>query len=640
MKKLLTVVMAGLLLAAFALPAFAWEFSMTGEYDFRFRYWSRIGDKDLFGLAAAQDIGGIGDSRAYTYQPVFYPGDPTVGGPGAQLFTVPGNTRVGLAGPNFYGSGQIVAANSCSANALVATPNYGTIITRGGLADTSSDGIYADQRLTLVPNIRVNPAIRVHGVYNIGGIRNRFNQTNSGMGIAPFERYGAVSTVTGSQDTAGIGSWEQVRATVRTPWGILSYGMKDFPFGLGLFTSQRTRGSAFVMVVPYGPFRFIPAFWHGNSVVNGTYTENYRPSDDNKAFWFGGFLFTYDSGALSAGGGWVGRNYHYNKFMTGGLVGPPVTGAGLGQEQIINCWAWFLKFNNGRFFANGEFDWANIDTPFILPSGTQGLQRPGNYVEQYHAFGELGVMAGPTKFAGMWAQVSGPVRNNYGALDQNRAGGGTGINPKTYSTWGIDWQVLDPYQYLMFGTYAGGNQTFAGLFLGDDGKGFMSDAMALALRLDYAVAANLNVYGTYMWAKRLESYGTYMGQYYSDGRDTTAANFAASTNPGLSGSPGQISGATARANFRSNVGSDPAAGPTHERFVPDNFLGWELNVGVDWKLLEHMTARMRYAYWQPGEWFNFAYQAVVPDAGTVTSFGYLGTRDPIQAFEGSFIIDF
>ena len=213
-----------------------------------------------------------------------------------------------------------------------------------------------------------------------------------------------------------------------------------------------------------------------------------------------------------------------------------------------------------------------------------------------------------------------------------------GINPKTYATWAIDWQVLDPYQYLMFGTYAGGNQTFNGLFIGDDGKGMMSDAMALAARLDYAVAANLNVYGTFMWAKRLEAYGTYMGQYYSDGRDTTAANFQASNSTNSTLTNG-ITGAQARTNFRNFIGANSTLG-NGEMFVPDNFLGWEVNLGVDWKLLEHMTARMRYAYWQPGEWFNFAYQALVPEEGTVNSFGYIGTRDAIQAFEGSFVIDF
>ncbi len=77
-------------------------------------------------------------------------------------------------------------------------------------------------------------------------------------------------------------------------------------------------------------------------------------------------------------------------------------------------------------------------------------------------------------------------------------------------------------------------------------------------------------------------------------------------------------------------------------YVPDGFLGWEINLGCDWKLLENLTLKTRYAYWQPGQWFNLAYQAVVPivGSGTVTTFGYLGQRDPIQAFEGSFMINF
>ncbi len=72
MKKLLTILMAGLLIAAMTAPALAWEFSMTGEDDFRFRYWSRSGDKDLFGIMATQGL--PGDPLSYTYSPTTYPG--------------------------------------------------------------------------------------------------------------------------------------------------------------------------------------------------------------------------------------------------------------------------------------------------------------------------------------------------------------------------------------------------------------------------------------------------------------------------------------------------------------------------------------------------------------------------------------
>jgi hypothetical protein len=241
---------------------------------------------------------------------------------------------------------------------------------------------------------------------------------------------------------------------------------------------------------------------------------------------------------------------------------------------------------------------------------------------------DMGIMAGPAKATLLWAQSSGPVLNNNNPAYRSPFVL-SGFNPKTYTGWALDYQALEPYQYLMFGVYAGGNQTFSGLFVSDDGRGLMSDAYAFAGRLDYAVASNLNVYGTYMWAHRLESYGTFMGHFMSNGVPATAAQ---------------------RAAFRQNAGV-PLDG--FERYVPDGFLGWEVNLGLDWKLLEGLTLRTKYAYWAPGQWFNYAYQAVMPGqvfvapgdalpagASPGTRNGQLGVRDAIQAFEGSLTIDF
>ncbi len=72
---------------------------------------------------------------------------------------MPGNTKVGFAGPNFYGSGQVTPANSASTKPL-GSHGFGTILTRGGLSETGSDAMYADQRITLIPSFRVNPAIK------------------------------------------------------------------------------------------------------------------------------------------------------------------------------------------------------------------------------------------------------------------------------------------------------------------------------------------------------------------------------------------------------------------------------------------------------------------------------------------------
>ena len=60
-------------------------------------------------------------------------------------------------------------------------------------------------------------------------------------------------------------------------------------------------------------------------------------------------------------------------------------------------------------------------------------------------------------------------------------------------------------------------------------------------------------------------------------------------------------------------------------YVDDNFLGWEAGCGIGWKLLENMTFSGRYAYWQPGPWFDQAYQVVGMSNGS-WSYIYSGKR--------------
>ena len=655
MKRFWKISLAVLLISAVCAPALAWEFTMTGEHEYRWRYMSRTGTNDLFGFSGAQESTGC---------------------------------NVGFAGPNIWNTGP-PAAPAVNAIGVVPVGGFGLmgagapyqptmLITRGGTSRWGSDGYYVDQRLTFVPTIRVNEAVRVHGMYNIGGFRNMYNMSNggnngnitpfvspagaapvygSGVGVPPFERYMPVYTSDQSaMSTAAIGSWEQVRATVQVPWGILSYGLKDFPLGVGLFSTQRLRGSSFVFIAPYGPFRFIGAIWELSSFMNGQATYNFRPDGTNKATWFGATGFTYDSGPMAVSGIWVGRNVHREANADAiSLVTPRRANIdGLGQDENINLWSLSMKYNNGRFFANAGYDWYTRDFYYLRPlggalppaigGGDTNWMVPGLHQEAYHLMAELGMFSGPTKVTLLWAQASGPVLNANSAGYANLGYGNnfiagpagtilgrnpniqSGFSPKQYVTWGIDWQTMDPYQYLMFGVYGGGNQSYTGLFISDDTKGNMSDAYAFAIRADYAVASNLNVYGTYLWAHRLEAGGTFMGQYTSDG---TAAHPAE------------------RALFRQNIG---AATDQFERYVPDGRLGWEITLGADWKLLEGLTLRTRYAYWQPGDWFNYAYQAVMPgqDGSVVTGpsgiahthWGYLGSRDPIQAFEGSLFINF
>jgi hypothetical protein len=181
---------------------------------------------------------------------------------------------------------------------------------------------------------------------------------------------------------------------------------------------------------------------------------------------------------------------------------------------------------------------------------------------------------------------------------------------------------MEPYEYLMFDTYAGGNNggwnAMDFTFVADE-HGMMTDAYCFAGRLDYALASNLNLWASYIWAHRLERAGTFFGQYQSSG------SLAAGSIPNLQ-------------EFYAKAGRSFG---TANDYVSNGFIGWEMNFGTDWQLLENFTFKTRYSYWQPGDWFKEAYQAVVVTAGgEALTTGVLYSRDPIHAVQTSLSIEF
>jgi hypothetical protein len=620
MKKILTVLLAGLLVVAFTAPVLAWEFSLKGEYEYRFRYLGRTGNLDLFGIASLQDspLNALG----------------TAG-------------YVGFAGPTIYNRGQVRALQSDASN-----PTNGATqqlrITRGGYSMTESDAFFSDSRLTLYPEIRVNPAIRVHGVYNVGGTRNKYFQAygqdaNVFAGAvpangAPFERYYDSQVSMNAYDTAAIGSWEQFRATIQLPWGIWSIGVKDFPFGVGATLGNNTRAEAFLTVVPYGPFRFLHGIW----LSRGRFLESWAtiPDSGTKPSFFQGILGTYDAGDLSLGAGAILRMMHVNAANTAGNNGRPggnggITNSGAvggalggpinGVDDITEIYIAYMKYFNGRFFLNAEYAWVDLSRYRLgVPAGVNQINAAPLYLEAYHWFSEAGVVAGPAKLSLLYALSSGRVLNN--RLVNSVAGAPGSQQVKFYSPFAINYQAMAPYQFLMFETFAGGiNGGWNPLdvtFVADE-RGMMTDAYCYAARLDYAVASNLNLWGSYIWAHRLERAGAWKGGILSTGADATQAQRTA----------------WVAANF--GAASGEVGGPINP-FVDDGFIGWEANLGVDWKLLEGMTAYFRYSYWQPGDWFTQAYQAIgiVPGGQAVSNAALVQGRDAIQAFHGSLLIDF
>ncbi len=248
-------------------------------------------------------------------------------------------------------------------------------------------------------------------------------------------------------------------------------------------------------------------------------------------------------------------------------------------------------------------------------------------MEASMAFAEIGALCGPAKLSGMFAWSGGPALNN-------------GNPTKNYTGISINNQATDPYNFLMFHTYGGGNDApwNAGIAFTNDENGQMADAYALAVRLDYAVAANLNIWGSYMWANRVEENGWLAGQKDYNG------------NPAIGTGFGFTWSAVDAQNWK-NVAM-PGSGGNMNPYVDDCYLGWEGQLGVDWKLLENMTVCSRYSYWQPGPWFDQAYQVVGLNTGGSaaptgtgtesygTAGGFMQGRSAIQAFTSSVMIDF
>jgi len=132
------------------------------------------------------------------------------------------------------------------------------------------------------------------------------------------------------------------------------------------------------------------------------------------------------------------------------------------------------------------------------------------------------------------------------------------------------------------------------------------------------VAANLNVFGSYIYMNRASNTGTPIGSFRGGIAATGATAYR--VNPGFAlNSAGTTQG---------------AAVPN----VPDDYLGWEANVGVDWKLLEGFTASLLVAYWKPGKWFNYAcIDRSVPGWNVPAAGNFWGTRPDksIDAIFGS-----
>jgi hypothetical protein len=661
MKRIFVFIVGGLLLLSFVSSACAWEFTMKGEFEYRYRYFSRTGPKDLYGNLAFQDTGASPNA-------------------------------IGFAGPAWYGPGA--GRPLADANALYATSGIDNFITRGGFSRYSSDARITDMKMTLYPSIRVNPAIEIFLALNIGGFRNKYamfsndaaemigfdsfgrgtaGSLNYSSGVPPLERYYMSQTSDAATNTASLISVDEFKFAVQVPMGFLSFGTKNFPLGTGATFARNTREESIYFAVPYGPFLLrtylFPSEPPRTSEAGGSATTgraDFVSSSGQEATPIAGWgsradgelvsrrylggVVQYLAGELEVGLGVFNRKQHIPRGYITNFVALVVPVAGFqnvfedarytfDRESWLPI-AWF-KYNNGRFFFNAEGallaaetnisnyqqSTTNTDGPQSITTTYYSQLSPKMNTLASHVFAEAGFFSGPSKLSLMYAQSSGRVLNAGFA----NFGGSSGFVPaygQTYvNRWGImpvNYQALEPYNILMFNIYGGGNNV-----VNSDGTGEMGDARAFACRLDYAVAANLNVFGSFMYAKRLERQGYYAGAFGTrDGLLRLGTNgniFATGSNPLLD--------ATAWKGANGLSDANP--------WINDDLIGWEADGGVAWKLLEGLTAEAKYGYWTVGPWFDMAYKAfngsrVGGNNGNNVMFG----RDAIQAITMSIRVDF
>jgi opacity protein-like surface antigen len=176
---------------------------------------------------------------------------------------------------------------------------------------------------------------------------------------------------------------------------------------------------------------------------------------------------------------------------------------------------------------------------------------------------ETGFMAGPLRASFIYAWLPGPDRRHGTLIDRQPHFYGFANNG-----------LFMPYSLVMNFYYGGGLNLYN---LNTDG--YLNDASILAARLDCAVASNLNVFCSFCWVDRAAAQGYGWGFI----------------RPAPTGN---------RVQFQ-NLSTINAARPDAPS-IPDNNMGWEIDAGVDWQLLDKWTVRMAAGYWQPGRWFNYA----------------------------------
>lgn len=541
--------------------ASAWELDLSGEFGHRFRSYARSGNNDLFGNTNAAQ-GNLGT----------------------------GLTTIGLSGP------------------------WNLQVVPEGLSSKGSMGSFNEQQLIFYPTVKVNKAIKLNMEYSFQGNLNGLYQGGSNWANPPhYAGWVQMGSRTGDGFNGfTTGMLKSAWLTTQTPLGTFKIGRYPFGFGPGWsgFHKDDLKLSMITLDVPYGPFDFIVGAQLSD---NGSYSDPYDTRNANRtAYTISSMsdrnqvkawdLLTaikyqesnYELGFLYRFMVWNGvhsvpwATWTLRDDVIGSPIASPLSngtffntlGGTTGQtptattvstplssDVYFNLFSTYFKYNKGRFFVNAEYDQEYIS------SHRRGGRPVSGYPKAWMV--EIGSFSGPAKVTLANFYRTGHQRSggelNFAWTVGSKAGGVQGGGSQTVTQVSNNWNqfvvlegghaAMTPYNFII-GYYGTGNNSY-------DSSGYPTylDYVGWAARFDYAVAANLNLFTSYLISHRQSNTGSWWGQY-SGGLYT----------PNL-------------------VGSN----------VPDNNLGPEWDFGFAWKLLENFNLDMKFGIWKPGNWFKFAY---------------------------------
>jgi hypothetical protein len=548
-----------LLVFPFTIPAFGWEFQMTGAMNWTYEFYNERGSRGFFG--------------PYNLEAQF-------------------NTTT-TANLNFWWNGPRLAPN------LV----------------TGQDASKSYFWVTLDPLMNINQALRLQA-------RIRLGQWN-----VPQASYYYTQDALGTDNAFSEAQMTMFWAVASLPWGTLGVGKRPWKFGNGLQYdgSDGLSTESLVLNMPYGPFDLGVAFYphrparRGQTITIDPYDLVAKQQYFNHADKSGvilndlAFYVVYNNGPLQAGVLASYGAYHIGPeaqlLNPAGLTRAPY----LAQDSHYFHGTFFEKYKNGRIFFNAELSWLYW-TDKLMGADAVTLGPTTRYTEQWRYMLEAGALVGPAKISVLNAWTPGPDRR-YGALLRKQPA--AFVWHPTFDTLLGNFDVFRPYSFILSYNYGAGLNAY-NLSL----DGYMRDAWVVGARMDYAVASNLNIYGTFLWAERTSK--GYGWACIAPNDNNLPPQFIATPNDG--NVQWAINGAAGSPN------------------IPDTALGWEVNLGLDWQLLEGYTVGFLAGYWQPGRWFSYAcIDRSVPNWNVPAPANYWGTRpdrtiDPVVA--GQFTMNF